>query len=187
MRALGARLAPHWVARAAHDRLRANGVDVSAPEVERAWQRIVPLLRRESGVVAFAFAKTIIHAWTTSRRMHDVHALPCVFGCAADAGERTTFACANLWSAVEQYSGVPACSPVPDRLALSQRDDATKFRAARGVALAFRLYHTIKVAWATSLPADPRRWGEPPGASPAGLSTFVKAICEGMPRTDMSV
>lgn len=86
MRALEARLAPRWVARAAHERLRANGVDVSAPEVERAWQRIVPFPRRESGAVALASAKTFINAWTTSRRMHDVRALPCVFGCATDAG-----------------------------------------------------------------------------------------------------
>lgn len=55
---------------------------------------------------------------------------------------------------MSKYSGISHESAVLERLALSELNRAALLC---GVALAFLLYHAVKVPWAAALPADPRR------------------------------
>ena len=91
--------------------------------------------------VRFCWLRTVVGGWTTSLRMHEIHPLPCIFGCldCVDNLEHYML-CPILWNiSCEIYSG-------EDSLVLEERlclRNPTIIKLAR-LAITCDIYHTVK-------------------------------------------
>jgi len=106
---------------------------------------LVSLLKRTGMRVAMAVLKSWANAWTTSHRMHEDIALPCIFGCDASDTLSHYICCDPLWTAVisSSYKNVELlnCSPLV-RLCL----ETPSVESARLIAIAFSCYHSLKLS-----------------------------------------
>ena len=117
----------------------------SAGEVDDIpWKEIFETLRTLSTHHAMTVVKTLVNAWTTTRRYHEEQRWHCIFGCPGDMDELEHYAvCERLRREVKKATKIPLGSSSPIvGLGLSVPSKTTLLRTS----VMFTTYHALRIS-----------------------------------------
>jgi len=135
------------------------------------FDRIFGILQ-ESGIhVRFCWLRTIAGGWTTTKRMGEIHTLPCLFGCKDSVDELSHYmSCPILWNICnESYPG-ESSFVLEERISLR---DPSIIKLGR-LALACDIHHSMKNDNISCMPSIP--WTAEPRVVQARASEFAKSL-----------
>ena len=113
------------------------------------WDAIAGSLRRCSRFVATSYIKTVVNAWTTSRRYHEPILLSCIFGCSGGCHDEDDVShylrCPALWGILCYSLHLhPPNMDLPVATLIDLEDIDSPEVPAPLVACLFSIYHFIK-------------------------------------------